>query len=60
VDSPGVACSAEFASVVDALECAVEIQKELKGRNNELAKERRMPFRIGIHLGDVIDEEGKI
>src|SRR5512141_1768770 len=51
---------AEFASVVDALECAVEIQKELKGRNEELSKERRMPFRIGIHLGDVIEEEGKI
>ena len=51
---------AEFASVVDAVECAVEIQKELKGRNDELPKERRMPFRIGIHLGDVIEEEGKI
>jgi adenylate cyclase len=51
---------AEFASVVDALECAVEIQKELKGRNEELPKERRLPFRIGIHLGDVIEEEGKI
>ena len=51
---------AEFASVVDALECAVEFQKELKGRNEELPKERGMPFRIGIHLGDVIEEEGKI
>ncbi len=51
---------AEFTSVVDALECAVEIQKELKGRNEELPAERRMPFRIGIHLGDVIEEEGKI
>jgi adenylate cyclase len=51
---------AEFASVVDALACAVEIQKELKGRNEELPKERRMPFRIGIHLGDVLEEEGKI
>jgi adenylate cyclase len=51
---------AEFASVVDALECAVEIQKEMKGRNEELPKERRLPFRIGIHLGDVIEEEGKI
>jgi adenylate cyclase len=60
VDSPGGSLLAEFASVVDALECAVEIQKELKGRNEELPKERRMPFRIGIHLGDVIEEEGKI
>ncbi len=60
VDSPGGSLLAEFASVVDALECAVEVQKELKGRNEALPKERRMPFRIGIHLGDVIEEEGKI
>ena len=60
VDSRGDSLLAEFASVVGALECAVEIQKELKGRNEELPKERRMPFRIGIHLGDVIEEEGKI
>jgi adenylate cyclase len=60
VDSPGGSLLAEFASVVDSLECAVEIQKELKDRNAELPNERRMPFRIGIHLGDVIEEEGKI
>ena len=60
MDTRGGDLLAEFASVVDALECAVEIQKELKGRNEELPKERRMPFRIGIHLGDVIEEEGKI
>lgn len=60
VDTRGDNLLAEFASVVDALECAVEIQKELKGRNEELPKERGMPFRIGIHLGDVIEEEGKI
>ena len=60
VETRGENLLAEFASVVDALECAVEIQKELKGRNEELPKERRMPFRIGIHLGDIIEEEGKI
>jgi adenylate cyclase len=60
VDTRGDNLLAEFGSVVHALECAVEIQKELKGRNEELPKERRMPFRIGIHLGDVIEEEGKI
>ena len=60
VDTRGDNLLAEFASVVGALECAVETQKELKGRNEELPKERRMPFRIGIHLGDVIEEEGKI
>ena len=60
VDTRGDSLLAEFASMVGALECAVEIQKELKGRNEELPKERRMPFRIGIHLGDIIEEEGKI
>jgi adenylate cyclase len=60
VDIRGGDLLAEFASVVDALECAVEIQKELKGRNDELPKERRMPFRVGIHLGDVIKEAGKL
>mgnify|MGYP001225537878 FL=1 len=60
VDTTGDNLLAEFASVVDALECAVEIQKELKKRDEELTKECRMPFRIGIHLGDVIEEEGKI
>jgi adenylate cyclase len=60
VDIRGDNLLAEFASVVDALECAVEIQKELKNRNEELPKERRMLFRIGIHLGDVIEEEGRI
>jgi adenylate cyclase len=60
VDTRGDNLLAEFASVVGALECAVGIQKELKGRNEELPKERRMPIRIGIHLGDVIEDEGKI
>ncbi len=60
VDTRGDNLLAEFSSVVGALECAVGIQKELKGRNAELPTERRMPFRIGIHLGDVIEEEGKI
>ena len=46
--------------MVDALERAVGIQKELKDRNAPLPKKRRMPIRIGIHLGDVIEEEGKI
>ena len=40
-------------------ECAVEIQKELKTRNAELPENRRMEFRIGINLGDVVEEEGQ-
>jgi adenylate cyclase len=60
VDAPGDNVLAEFASVVDAVECAVEIQKELKTRNAELPENRRMEFRIGINLGDVIEEGEKI
>jgi adenylate cyclase len=51
---------AEFASVVDAVQCAVEIQNELKARNDELPETSRLLFRIGINLGDVIEEEGNI
>ncbi len=51
---------AEFASVVDAVQCAVAVQKEIKSRNAELPENRRMQFRIGINLGDVIQEEERI
>ena len=60
VDAPGDNLLAEFGSVVDAVQCAVEIQKELKTRNAELPENRRMEFRIGVNLGDVVEEEGKI
>jgi adenylate cyclase len=60
VDSPGDNIMAEFASVVDAVRSAVEIQKELKVRNAELAENRRMEFRIGINLGDVISDGERI
>src|SRR3972149_6398324 len=56
VDTPGDNMLAEFASVVDAGRCAVEIQKELKTRNDDLSENRRMEFRIGINLGDVIED----
>jgi len=60
VDSPGDNILAEFNSVVDAVNCAVEIQRELAERNAELADHRKMTFRIGVNLGDVIEEEGRI
>jgi adenylate cyclase len=60
VDSPGDNILAEFLSVVDAVESAVEIQKELKAKNAELPEDRRMEFRIGINLGDVIEEGERI
>ena len=60
VDAPGDNVLAEFASVVDSVQCAVEIQKELKARNDKLPINRRMEFRIGVNLGDVVEEEDKI
>ena len=60
VDSPGDNLLAEFGSVVDAVQCAVSIQKELQMRNADLPENRRMEFRIGINLGDVIEEEDRI
>jgi len=60
VDAKGDNVLAEFPSVVDAIQCAVEIQKELKVKNADLPKHRRMEFRIGINLGDVIEKEETI
>jgi adenylate cyclase len=60
VDSPGDNVLAEFFSVVDAVQCAVEIQRILKAKNEELAENRRMQFRIGVNLGDVIEEGDRI
>jgi adenylate cyclase len=60
VDSPGDNVLAEFASVVDALESAVEIQRELKVRNADRSESRRMEFRIGVNLGDVVEEGERI
>jgi hypothetical protein len=56
VDSPGDNLLAEFASAVDAVQGAVEIQRELKSRNAELPPDRSMEYRIGINVGDVIIE----
>ena len=60
VDSPGDNILAEFSSVVDAVRGAVEIQEELATRNAELPDDRKMEFRIGVNLGDVIHEEERI
>ena len=60
VDSPGDNILSEFASVVDAVQCAVEIQNVLKSKNEELPENRRMIFRIGVNLGDVIQEGDRI
>jgi adenylate cyclase len=60
LDSPGDNLLAEFISVVDAVQCAVAVQKEINARNSELPDNRKMLFRIGINLGDVIQEEDRI
>ena len=60
VDSPGDNLLAEFASVVDAVQCAVAVQKEFHAHNAELPENRRMLFRIGVNLGDVIEEGERI
>jgi adenylate cyclase len=46
----------EFHSVVEAVRCAIEVQTGMVGRNAGVARERRIEFRIGVHLGDVIEE----
>ncbi len=56
VDAPGDNLLAEFASVVDAVRCAVDIQQALKAKNDELPPHRQMRFRIGINVGNVIVE----
>ncbi len=60
VDSPGDNVLAEFASVVDAVQCAVAFQRELSNRNTALPFQRRMKFRVGINLGDVIVDGERI
>jgi len=60
VDSTGDNLLAEFASVVDAVQCAVEVQQVLSSKNEALPENRRMYFRIGINSGDVIEEDERI
>jgi len=60
VDSPGDNMLAEFLSAIDATECAINIQQDLKIRNDELSEDRRMRYRIGINLGEVIEDDDRI
>ena len=56
VNAPGDALLAEFPSAVEAVQAAIEIQQSVEGHNIELEADRRMQFRIGVNLGDVIEE----
>ncbi len=60
VDSPGDNILSEFSSVTDAVECAVEIQNALLEHNKALTDDRKMKFRIGINLGDIIEDGERI
>src|SRR5215470_17355530 len=60
VKNTGDGLLAEFASVVDAVRCAAEIQSAMADRDLDLAEERRLRFRIGVNLGDVIADGGDI
>ena len=61
VNTPGDSALVEFASTVDATRCAMEIQKEMAERNAVIPEDRRIEFRIGINVGDVIvDDRGDI
>jgi adenylate cyclase len=60
VDTTGDNLMAEFSSVVDAVKCAVETQKEMSERNADLPEKRRMLFRIGVNLGDIVEEDDRI
>jgi adenylate cyclase len=60
VDSPGDNLLAEFPSALEAVSCAVEIQRVITARNAEVPAERRMVFRVAVHLGDVLVEGERI
>jgi len=60
VNAAGDSILAEFASVINAVQAAVEIQAELKAANADLPPQRQMEFRIGVNLGDVIEEGAQI
>jgi len=59
-NTAGDSVLAEFPSVVDAVKCAVEVQEELREKNHGVPEERRMSFRIGVHVGDVMVRGGDL
>jgi len=60
VDSPGGSLLAMFDSAAEAVQCAIEIQEQLGARNEAFPEAGRIPFRIGVHLGEVTEEEGNV
>src|SRR5277367_3913856 len=60
IKSTGDGFLVEFSSIVDAVRCAVEMQREMAARNSEISPERRLEFRVGINLGDIVAEDHDI
>jgi len=60
VKTTGDGLLVEFASVVDAVRCAVEVQREMVARNAAVPAARRIEFRMGVNVGDIIIEDGDI
>jgi adenylate cyclase len=60
MDSSGGSLLARFASVMDAVQCAAKIQETLRERNGALPEAGRIPFRVGVHLGEVTEEDGTL
>jgi len=60
VDSPGDNILAEFGSAIDAVQCAVDIQKQLKKENERFVKDKKLQFRIGVNIGDVVQDGNRI
>src|SRR6185312_10508013 len=60
VQETGDGLLVEFPSIVDAVRCAIDVQQQMAARNDEFPAERRIEFRMGINLGDVIEEGSDI
>jgi adenylate cyclase len=60
VDAPGDNLLAEFSSAVNAVECAVEIQKRLETKNDRLEADKKLQYRIGVNIGDVVQDGDRI
>jgi len=60
VDSPGDNLLAEFSSAVNAVECSVEIQKKLKKENSRFVEDKRLELRVGVNIGDVVQDGDRI
>jgi len=60
IDNPGDNLLAEFSSAVDAVDCAVNIQNRLKKENAKFVEDKRLEFRIGVNIGDVVHDSDRI